>query len=440
MRIFCSWRALVRAGTVALLTSCAWAGAATGAQAASVTAAPGWEVSPLVYPSHLTPGQRAFIVLAIYNVGKAGSTGPVTVTDTLPAGMTATEAGYFDEPYIQSGLPEGNQWNCSLGNVVTCTSTSEGALPSIPPGQMEWLAIAVHVPAGASGTALNHAIVSGGGALGPASVSDEVSFSSAPSEFGFQRADSWFSSPDGTLDTQAGSHPYSLTTSLVLNNTGDNPVSEPRSITVALPRGLVGNPTSIPRCTSAQLNDHACPADTQVGVDRAALSGPSGFSFAENETPSIEEFGRDFMIAPEFPVYNMVPPPGTPAQLGFSFNGLTTSINTKVRSGSDYGISAVINNILQSQITFNTLTVWGVPADSSHNFQRDGTNGEGGGIEFHVPSHIAPVPFLTLPTACEGPQTFSASTEAWANEGITAPPSEFSFLSHENWRFCSSRG
>jgi len=92
----------------------------------------------------------------------------------------------------------------------------------------------------------------------------------------------------------------------------------------------------------------------------------------------------------------------------------------------------VIDNILQSQITFNTITIWGEPGDPSHDFQREGRNEGGVGTEYGLKSDIARVPFLTLPTACEGPQAFTASTEPWANEGITAPLSETSFISHEN--------
>jgi hypothetical protein len=405
------------------------------AQATPVTAAPGWEVNPVVYPSHLPPGGRGYVVLAIYNVGKGGSSGPVTVTDTLPAGVTATEAGYVFEPFVNSvdegGLGPGKQWNCSVGGVVKCTS-NESELPSIPPGEMEWLAIAVNVSASASGTASNQVTVSGGGALGPGDVSSPVSFDSTPGTFGFERVDGWFSNANGTLDTQAGSHPYSLTVSLSLNNDGVNPLGEARNIDVNLPRGLIGNPAAVPRCTSAQLNSETCPADSQVGFDRPSLQGPEGLSFPVGGTPSIEEIGPDFMFAPQFPVYNMVPPPGVPAQLGFSFEGLGTRINTEVRTGSDYGISAVIDNILQSQITFNTITIWGEPGDSSHDFQREGRNEGGVGTEYGLKSDIARVPFLTLPTACEGPQAFTASTEPWAEEGITAPLSETSFMSHEN--------
>src|ERR1700722_5630377 len=438
MRTFNARRTLCRVGAVALLAGCTSTVAVTGAQATGVTAAPGWEVNPTVYPSRLRTGHLGYILLAIYNVGGANSSGPVTVTDRLPTGVTATEAGYANEPFVNSelegGLGGGKQWNCTVGSTVECTNNTS-KLPSIPAGEMEYLAIAVSVSSEASATETNEVTVSGGGALTSAHATDTLTFGEGATPFGFQRVDGWFSNANGTLDTQAGSHPYSLTVSLALQNLGVLPAGEARNITVNLPRGLIGNPTAVPRCTAAQLNSEHCPADSQVGVDRAELGGPSAFYSEEyGETPpTIEELGQDFVLAPQLPVYNMVPPPGVPAQLAFSLVGLGTRLNAKVRSESDYGISVAVNNILQSQIPFDTVTIWGVPGNESHNYQREGNSAEGsGGTKFGLESHTALAPFLTLPTACEGPQTFTASTEAWPEGGIEAPLSEASFLSHEN--------
>jgi hypothetical protein len=435
MRIFGSWRAMRAAGLIGVLVAGALALGAGVAQAE--TSAPGWYDNTSVYPSHLAPGGKGYIVLEVYNVGAAASSGPVAVTDTLPAGMTATEAGYNGADFATEGeIPGdeshyGKQWECSLGNVVTCTSDSAG-LPSVPPGEMEFLVIAVNVPGNASGTGVNKVAITGGGALTPANTTSPVDFGTTPAKFGFQRVDSWFSNANGTLDTQAGSHPYSLTVSFTLENNGRLPANEARNINVNLPAGLIGNPTSVPRCTTAQLNSQKCPPDTQVGFDRASLEGPSEFDYPENEIPSIEELGQDLEFAPQFPVYNMVPPPGVPAQFAFDFNGLATRLNAKVRSGSDYGITESIDNILQTQLSFNTITIWGVPGDITHDYQRCGSI-EGSIYAEHcaISSGIKHVPLLTLPTTCEGPQTFSATAEPWLPEpGI--PPAEYSFLSHEN--------
>ncbi len=396
-------------------------GLATAGRAhAEEGSAPGWEVDEISYPTLLRAGSEDYLMLQIYNVGRQASSGTIDVTDVLPAGMIATEAAY--------GSP--GQWQCSVGTIVKCTNS--GHLSEVPPGQMVLLAIAVRAPAQASGSAENQVTVSGGGAVTPANSVESVEYGSGAAGYGFEHVDGWFSNENGTLDTQAGSHPYTLTIPFSLNNIGYYPADEARDITVNLPRGLIGNPTAIPRCTSAQLNAQGCPADTQVGVDHAALGGPQALAYPEGERSEIYEYGNGFIFDPALQVYNMVPPPGVPAQLGFSLAGIGTRINTFVRSGSDYGIRSAINNIPQRQITFNTITIWGEPGDQTHDYQRAQERPGSELIEYGVHSSVGRVPYLTLPTACEGPQAFVDSTDAWPEEGIEAPISEQSILSHEN--------
>jgi uncharacterized repeat protein (TIGR01451 family) len=427
MRTFGSWNALQsalgRVGAIAVLAVCALIGTTVSAQAAGTTsAAPGWEVTPMAFPSHLKPGSQGYIVLSISNVGKAESNGPVTVTDQLPAGLVATEAGYDSNSYEE-------MWSCGVGGTVTCTSNTN-VLPTFRSEDVEKLAIAVEVPASASGTALNQVTVSGGGALTPANVSDPLVFESTPSTFGFESFDAWFSNANGTLDTQAGSHPYGLTVSFALNHSGYEPTGEARDITINLPRGLIGNPTVVPRCTVAELNSAECPTESEVGVDHALLEGVEQLLHPEGQRLTIAEQGPDMVFMLSFAVFNMVPPPGVPAQLAFVLEGIGVRINAGVRSGSDYGLSTVIKNIPQRQISYNTLTVWGKPVESSHDWQRRRRVNEEG-FEYGVKSNIADVPFLTMPTSCGGPQAFTASSDDWPVEGVEGPISEASILTHE---------
>ena len=403
-----------------LLAAVVTMGAVVGASSARAeSSAPGWEVNQISYPSHIAPGGTGYLVLQIFNVGRQASSGPVTVTDVLPPGMIATEAGY--------GSP--SHWNCGVGAIVTCVSNA--GLGDIAPGQMTMLAIAVRAPTKINGALENDVTVSGGEAGEPSSSVEEIEDSTHAPGFGFGHVDSWFSNEDGTLDTQAGSHPYSLTVSLAFNNLGFESAGEARDITVNLPRGLIGDATVIPRCTAAQLNAAKCPADTQVGVDYPALQGPEPLA---GERRAIDEYGNGFVFAPSLAVYNMVPPPGVPAQLGFELTGVGVRINAFVRSGSDYGIKAAINNIPQRELTFNVITIWGEPGDESHDYQRSQERPGSEEIEYGVHSSVGRVPFLTLPTACEGPQAFVDSTDAWPEEGIEAPISEQSSRSSGSTR------
>ncbi len=405
------------------------------ANAVAETAAPGWKVNAGVFPSHLKPGTEGYIVLAIYNVGAAPSTGSITVTDRLPSGVTASEAGFNSWPWVEMAgretPPVGKQWDCELGAVVSCTSDNEG-LPQVPPGEMELLAMQVHVPASASGSGLNEITVTGGGASEPTDANTSINFSSTPAPGGVERLDSWVSSPSGEIDTQAGSHPYALTASFFLNNelkenvpggfSGDDPTEQMRNVTFELPPGMIGNATAIPRCTQSQMLDDACPAASQVGVSTAAAQGPVPLLpyFTEGSRPPIEVFGPNFLIRPELPVYNMVPPPGVPAQFAYLFEGKGVYLNAHVRSGSDYGISEEIPDILEEQWTLSSTTIWGVPGDPSHDYQRCGLVQESGGVITHcqLPASTSRTPLLTVPTACAGPQASQLNVAPWPLAGV----------------------
>jgi hypothetical protein len=99
-------------------------------------------------------------------------------------------------------------------------------------------------------------------------------------------------------------------------------------------------------------------------------------------------------------------------------------IDAGVRSGSDYGITVHANNLPQNRdIVSNQVTIWGVPADASHDAQRVPCFVEGG----MCPTAAAPKPLLTLPTSCAGPQTFSLKVTAWEGAGTA----DASFHSHD---------
>jgi hypothetical protein len=78
--------------------------------------------------------------------------------------------------------------------------------------------------------------VSGGGALGSSSASIPVTFSSTGAGLGFSNFDGWLSNADGTADTQAGSHPYSLTIAFSANSQGLGANEELPTVGMARPR------------------------------------------------------------------------------------------------------------------------------------------------------------------------------------------------------------
>jgi hypothetical protein len=217
---------------------------------------------------------------------------------------------------------------------------------------------------------------------------------------------------DETLapSTTAGAHPFELTTSFELNTTENGqgaivPAENLKNVEVDLPPGIVGNAASFPQCPQERMDELAnCPVDTQVGVARLTLLF----------------FGPGERIVP---IYNLVPPPGMPAQFGFKVIGSITHIDFRVRSGGDYGVTASLTNINPTAPVYNSaVSIWGVPAASGHDTLRFETNAEAPGFEQSgAPLHSqAPkVPFLTNPTACTGPLTAQLRLTTWQNPGET---------------------
>lgn len=400
---------------------------------------PGWELTARTFPTNLSPGSTGTVSIDVFNIGAAASHGEITVTDTLPPGVTAREAGELQN--VGDGLAPAighKRWSCA-GNgpgdgvggatVVTCINEPEGSegLSEIAGGGgaptngngIQGLnldpPIGIAINAGAESTTLeNRVAIAGGGASTTATTTDRFKVSTVPAPFGFAGTDAWFSNADGTLDTQAGSHPYEATFSLDLASAvGDHEEllpsgGEPRHLEVKLPPGIIADATAVPRCTRPQLTNEECPQASMIGVDSAY--------FTSN-------------IQKGFPVFNMAPPPGVAVQFAFSFGGILVFLNSTVRTGSDYGATTTAQ-LPQRLLATDVLTLWNVPGEASHNLWR---NGELGGctkeqieqagstsqetltqlcVAPHFPTRK---PFLTVPTACGGLTPITFKADDWQN-------------------------
>jgi hypothetical protein len=253
-----------------------------------------------------------------------------------------------------------------------------------------------------------------------------VGSSVARASFGIAAFEGSTANSDGSPDTQAGSHPYQVSTTLAFNTVEveGQPVVDGnlKDLTVELPAGLTGDPTATPRCTEEQVQNGVeasteCPVDSQVGFVTVVLQGGVKFTF---------------------PVFNMVPLVGEPGRLGFKVMGVPVYVDNVVRSGGDYGISAKLSETsVLAPTTGNTLTIWGVPGDPSHDIYR-GTglfcygpvtpaDCEGGGHS----AGASPRPFFTLPTSCVGPQLVKASADSWQEQGVFQTAS--TFITHDEF-------
>jgi hypothetical protein len=438
-------RRALRTCAIVMISMSALLMAAFGGSAyAAETSAPGWQVESRAYPTNLKPGGTGTIVVQVFNIGAGSSNGQVTVTDKLPPGLEATEGaalepfGYIsnesveyyeesneaEEPRELKGEPtqpaaQLRVWHCSGTTVVTCTTGpgAGGKERPIPPGFEGRIGIYVKV-VGSPGTAENEVTVSGGGAPS-AESSQPFTISSTPAEFGITGFNGWFSNEDGSVDTLAGSHPYDMTLNFGVSTVAVGPAGGSlRNISIALPPGVIGNPHAVPQCTQQEFLSAllgGCPPDTQVGVDYPGL-----------ESEGEDKYG-DFEL--RLPVYNLVPPPGVPAEFGFTAEGSNILIQAGVRSGSDYGITGGVKDLAYKAI-YNSVTFWGVPDEKIHNSERCGIANAGAeGVSCdYSPGGAAPKPLLTVPTSCEGPPTFGLAVDSWDS---SLPAHSDSFTMHD---------
>jgi hypothetical protein len=389
------------------------------------------------------------ITVTATNVGDANATpqegASVTLNDVLPAGLKpVTIEGSVDEGF-QAFSTASDPLFCSLGS-VSCTFTGTEA-PGSPPNQQSsnnshrypffvppyyQLQMRIRVNSvGARTGEVNAAHITGGHAPS-ASFRRPIVVGDAPS-FGVDTYEIRPEEEGGALDTQAGSHPFQLTTTLMANEDelGD-PVALTKDLHFKLPPGLIGNPTPFQRCTLAQFlhkPSNECAAQTVVGVARAYLN----LSIA-TRTPSFGRGGsRDVVFPLVQSLFNIEPSVGEPARFGFIAFGIPVLLDTSVRTGGDYGVTVDVKNISEAaEFLGSEVTFWGVPGDARHNISR-GENcltrqiatAESEFGELYAPpcqqvEELHPAPLLSLPTSCTGPLTSTVEGDSWKEPSVLA--------------------
>jgi hypothetical protein len=384
---------------------------------------PWWSVSSTARPANLPPGGEGTIFVKAVNIGDETSSGDVTVSDTLPAGVVAQSVGLFS---LSVGAGQ-----VDLSVLGTC-ETSPGRvqcvypeyLPTLLPYDYVELQVEVKVaPGAASG---NGSVQVGGGAAPDASLVQPLVVSGEPTPFGVEEFRMVPEEEGGAVDTRAGSHPFQLSTTLALNQTADvsKPPALPKDFRFDLAPGLVGDATAVAQCSEQDFSQYAangfgnfCPADTAIGVATVDI-----FTLNNIESYSV-------------PLFNLAPTQGEPARFGFEVVRAPVIVDTAVRSGRDYGVVASSSNISQVVGLIDTqLTFWGVPGDPRHDSARGWACVAGGqDISFEEPCALQkqhnPAPLLTLPTACEGPLTTSLEGDSWPTAadpgGIVLPRMEY---------------
>jgi hypothetical protein len=269
----------------------------------------------------------------------------------------------------------------------------------------------------------------------------------AMAEFGVQKFAISARNENGTPDVRAGSHPYALTTTFVLDPQG----GDIKDVKLELPPGFVGDPDATPKCNfqefaKAENNEPSCSNETVVGLATAYLT----------------KTGHESVVTPTTtPIFNLVPPKGVAAEFGFLVARVTPVIlTTSVRTGADYGLTTSVPDINQAVLALGSkVTIWGEPENPAHDPIRGTCERQLGGQETPIeeagdglgsgedelegPIYRAAeerfsglpeitelseatggckvsspeIPLLTNPTACGVPLSASLNVDSWEEQG-----------------------
>ncbi len=398
------------------------------ASVASAAPAPSWRIESLSN-TNATPGLTHSYYVEFTNVSTKvvkGTPVQVEFQGKLPQGMTVVDVvGVRGMANVA--------WDCSgsIGRTVKCTSSAPEFLPRLLVDTPETLALfrvdAKLSPLMPEGTAtasfdVSGGSLAGGGSLAADSTVDPTTIATGPAPFGIDAFDAPITGPDGALYTQAGGHPYQITTQIEMNTHAEplkhledlTPSEAPKDIYADLPAGLVGNAGDIGQCTMEELRNAAslfyepaplCPSDSQVGVVTLRHNG-------HGEWP--DHWGP-------FELFNMVPPSGAPARFAFDIRGVVVVLDAHLAHDGEYVLTVGGKDLSQSITLAGTeLTLWGVPADPGHDSERGcpGNRKPPAGPSCAVGS--TPAPFLRMPTSCTAPGegfTWTLHADSWAHPG-----------------------
>jgi hypothetical protein len=227
----------------------------------------------------------------------------------------------------------------------------------------------------------------------------------------------------GGTATQAGSHPYELDLSLGLRVGGEFedqpgvafPDGDLRDLDISLPAGLILNPSVLNQCSAAAFSTprsspfeasqagENCPVSSQIGTAELATAHGGG---------EIRRFG----------LFNLTPPPGVAAQIGFAPYGAPVVFDLALPQGADgtYALTLQARNFPQTlDLHSLSLSLWGTPWVTAHDGERGDCLNEvepafpWGKCSVATPASAPPLAYLSLPARCAGPLSVSVSATAW---------------------------
>jgi len=370
--------------------------------------------------TNFPPGGVGEYWAVVHNVGDTNTSGPITLHVELPEGLTRAtvrKSGDFPETFWDCPGAEGD-------TEFTCTSTSTI--------RRHWdsygLELSVNVAADAPPELTTTATVEGGGAAAPAATVERTQIDSAPAGFGISAPSflgEFWEDEVATPVRQAGAHPAKTEVRFDFNSVdAPNPTRWPavpwqkapagnvRHLQVDMPVGFMGNPTAVEECTPAQLTEGQCPLGSQVGRMDVTI-------MPTQVLPNVQ------MNKVHPAVFNMAHPRGAISDLAFIVFGNQVHIRVSLDPANHYGIRTTVPDINESFPVFaQKLTLWGIPSDPSHDWERCAPFGNINPFVFQsCPSPAPRKAYLTTPTDCSATgQVVVNRYDSWQHPGVFGEP------------------
>jgi hypothetical protein len=405
----------------------------------SVSASPIWNLDIHHNQTHFAPGGIGEYWFDISNVGDADTTGTVTLKVSLPTGLSRHDVFEGSGDASFAGDEDRDlEWKCpgSPGQkTIACTTTKPIYRHTIARA----LRLQVDVDPNAEvGTRLTSATVSGGGAPDappaancPAGIgacaSELTQIDPQPAGFGIlpETFVPDFTTADGiTPVRESGAHPplamfpfdFNTIDAPNPNSASQKSAAENiRDLEVLLPQGFVGAPTAIGECTQAEYATRECPASSQVGrLDVMAYN------------PVASSEGQTFITLSQ-PVYNLSHPRGTITDLAINIAENPVHIKASLDPANNYAIRTTVSDINELVPVFHQkLTIWGVPADHSHDSERCIRTDTAGLLSIFTDKEcttdIEKKPFISIPSRCDlAPVMHLRKYDSWDNTGVFGP-------------------
>jgi hypothetical protein len=349
--------------------------------------------------------------------------GPVSATDIQ--GVSALLKGTVDPQGLATTYSFEYATAANFSGAIKTPATQVGAGAGDRPARA---AIASLSPSTTYHYRLLATNSSGTTSSSPATFATTQGFGFLPGTSGFAVA---VTADGGAPATLAASHPNQISFKVGLNQGGefeDQPGvpfadGDLRELEVGLPAGLIMNSSVLTKCSLADF--HTPRSSPYEAGSRSGENCPDKSQVGTVEVKTSRAGGKTM----RFGVFNLDPPAGTPAQLGFAPFGSQVTLDGGLVPNSDgsYALDLDASNIPQSLDLYGLeVALWGTPWGASHDGERGDCLNEAepafpaAKCSVGTPALNKPLAYLTLPAQCSSTLAFTARARSWQQPAVAS--------------------